>query len=88
VHITHNYGCQLGRRMHPLGRWLTPAVGRRMQRSWLDFATAGWSGEQAWSGRWPRYDTRRRATLVIRSASDVIVDDPDAARRSAWEGLH
>jgi para-nitrobenzyl esterase len=88
VHVQHNYGCHLGRRMHPLGRWLTPAVGRRMQRTWLDFATAGWSGEQAWSGHWPRYDTRRRATLVIRSASDVIVDDPDAARRSAWDGLH
>jgi para-nitrobenzyl esterase len=62
-----------------------------MQRTWLDFATAGWSGEQGWSGSvpyWRRYDTRRRATLVIRSASDVIVDDPDAARRSAWDGLH
>jgi para-nitrobenzyl esterase len=88
LHVQHNYGCHLGRRIHPLGRWLTPAVGHRMQRTWLDFATAGWSGEQAWSDDWPRYDTRRRATLVIRSASDVIVDDPDAARRSAWEGLH
>ena len=57
VHITHNYGCHLGRRMHPLGRWLTPAVGRRMQRTWLDFATAGWSGGQAWSDDWPRYET-------------------------------
>jgi para-nitrobenzyl esterase len=88
LHIQHNYGCHLGRRIHPLGRWLTPAVGRRMQRTWLDFATVGWLGERAWSGHWPRYDTRRRATLVIRSASDVVVDDPDAARRSAWEGLH
>lgn len=82
LHVQHNYGCQLGRRMHPLGRWRTPAVGRRMQRTWLDFATAGWSGD------WPRYDARRRATLVIRTASDVVVDDPDAERRSAWEGLY
>jgi para-nitrobenzyl esterase len=59
-----------------------------MQRRWLDFATVGWSGGQPWSDDWPRYDTPRRATRVIRSASDVIVDDPDAARRSAWAGLY
>jgi para-nitrobenzyl esterase len=88
VHIQHSYDSRLGRRLHPLGRWLPPAVGRRMQRSWLDFATVGWSGGQVWSDDWPRYDTRRRATRVIRSASDVIVDDPDAARRSAWAGLY
>ncbi len=88
VHIQHSYDSQLGRRLHPLGRWLPPAVGRRMQRSWLDFATVGWSGGQVWSDDWPRYDTPRRATRVIRSASDVIVDDPDAARRSAWAGLY
>ena len=87
VHIQHNYGSYLGRRLHPLGRWLPPAVGRRMQRMWLDFATAGWSGGQGWSDDWPRYDSRR-ATRVIRSASDVIIDDPDAARRSAWEGIY
>jgi para-nitrobenzyl esterase len=91
VHIQHSYGSRLGRRLHPLGRWLPPAVGRRMQRSWLDFATAGWSGGRAWcdyAPYWPRYDTPRRATRVIRSASDVIVDDPDAERRLAWEGLY
>jgi para-nitrobenzyl esterase len=88
VHILNSYDCRLGRQLHPLGRWLQPAVGRRMQRTWLDFATAGWSGGQAWSDDWPRYDTRRRATRIIRSVSDVVVDDPDAARRSAWEGLY
>jgi para-nitrobenzyl esterase len=81
VHIQQTYGSDLGRRLHPLGRWLPPAVGRRMQRTWVDFATDSWSED------WPRYDTRRRATRVIRSASDVIIDDPDAARRSAWDGL-
>ncbi|MBV8179611.1 MAG: carboxylesterase/lipase family protein [Mycobacterium sp.] len=91
VHIQHSYRSQLGRRLHPLGEWKPPAVGRRMQRTWLDFATEGWSDGQAWCDYlpyWPRYDIPRRATCVIRSASDVIVDDPDAARRSAWEGLH
>jgi para-nitrobenzyl esterase len=88
VHIQHSYGSRLGQRLHPLARWLPPAVGGRMQRTWLDFATAGWSDGQAWSDDWPRYDSRRRATRVIRSASDVIVDDPDAIRRSAWDGLY
>ncbi len=91
VHIQHSYGSHLGRRLHPLGRLLPPAVGRRMQRSWLSFATDGWSGGKAWPDDapwWPRYDIPRRATRVIRSTSDVIADDPDAARRSAWEGLY
>jgi para-nitrobenzyl esterase len=88
VHIQHSYDSALGRRMHPLGRWRPPAVGRRMQRTWLDFATEGWSGGLPWSADWPCYDTARRATRVIRSASDHIVDDPDADRRTAWEGLH
>ena len=53
VHIHHNYRSHLGRRLHPLGSLLTPAVGRRMQRTWLDFATEGWSGSQTWSTTGP-----------------------------------
>jgi para-nitrobenzyl esterase len=87
VHILHTYGAHLGRRLHPLGRWLTPAVGRRMQKAWLEFADAAGSESQPWSRDWPRYDTTRRATRVIRSFSDIAVDDPDATRRSAWNGL-
>jgi len=44
--ILHSYGSHLGRRLHPLGRWLTPAVGRRMQRTWLQFADATGSDSQ------------------------------------------
>jgi para-nitrobenzyl esterase len=84
VHILHTYGSYLGRRLHPLGTWLTPAVGRRMQRNWFDFVGAGEPKGQPWSTDWPRYDNLRRATRIIRSFSDVVVDDPDAARRSAW----
>jgi para-nitrobenzyl esterase len=83
VHVFRSYNSYLGRRLHPLGMWLTPAVGRRMQRSWLEFAGApGQDGR--WSDNWPAYDTIRRPTRVIHSWRDVIVDDPDGPRRSAW----
>jgi para-nitrobenzyl esterase len=88
VHIQHTYGSHLGRRIHPLGRWLPPAVGRRMQRTWLDFVTADVSGGKPLVCDWPCYETPRRATRVIRSRSDVVLDDPDATRRAAWDGLH
>ncbi len=82
VHIQHSYASYLGRKLHPLGRRVQPSVGRRMQRTWLDFAADG-LGPQ-----WPRYDTDRRRTRVIRSTRDDTVDDPDGVRRSAWEGLY
>ena len=87
VHIQHSYSSYLGRKLHPLGRRVQPAVGRRMQRTWLAFATKGWDRGESWSDDWPLYHTERRRTRVIRSARDVTIDDPDAVRRSAWEGL-
>ena len=83
VHIMHTYGSRLGRRLHPLGRWWTPQVGRRLQRTWSEFA-AGRADGSTWSNDWPCYDIRRRATRIIRSGSDAIADDPDRRRRSAW----
>lgn len=91
VHIQHSYTSYLGRKMHPLGRRWQPAVGRRMQRAWLDFAAKGWDdGKIRWSNGhdWPIYDTADRCTRVIRSARDTVVSDPDAARRQAWSGLY
>ncbi|WIM88547.1 carboxylesterase/lipase family protein [Candidatus Mycobacterium wuenschmannii] len=86
VHILRTYDSHLVRRLHPLGAWLTPPVGRRMQRAWLEFATAG--GEvPLWSGDWPRYDPGRRATRVFRTTADAVVDDPDGPRRAAWQGI-
>jgi para-nitrobenzyl esterase len=82
VHIQHSYGSYLGRMLHPLGRRVQPAVGRRMQRTWLTFGT-GQTLED-----WPGYDLDRRCTRVIRSARDVSVGDPDAARRQAWAGIY
>nr|WP_090278946.1 carboxylesterase/lipase family protein [Mycolicibacterium komanii]CRL74622.1 carboxylesterase type B [Mycolicibacterium komanii] len=91
VHIQHSYASYLGRKIHPLGRRLQPAVGRRMQRAWLDFAAQGWeTGEIHWSNGhdWPVYDSERRCTRIILSARDTVVSDPDAARREAWSGLY
>ena len=82
VHIQHSYGSYIGRKLHPLGRRVLPSVGRRMQRTWLDFATGPGLDD------WPRYDSARRATRVIGSSRDVSVDDPDAVRRAAWAGLY
>jgi para-nitrobenzyl esterase len=82
VHIQHSYSSYLGRKLHPLGRRVQPKVGRRMQRTWLNFATRGLDAD------WPRYDTEHRRTRVIRSTRDDTVADPDGVRRSAWEGLY
>ncbi|MEU0496503.1 carboxylesterase/lipase family protein [Mycobacterium sp. NPDC006124] len=82
VHVQHSYGSYLGRKMHPLGRRVQPSVGRRMQRTWLDFSTAELDED------WPRYDAVARRTRVIRSTRDDTVADPDAVRRAAWEGLY
>ena len=87
VHIQHSYGSYLGRKLHPLGRRVQPAVGRRMQRTWLDFATKGWADGADWSDDWERYDTARRATRVIATGRDITVEDPDAIRRSVWAGV-
>jgi len=82
VHIHHTYGSYLGRMIHPFGRRIQPAVGRRMQRAWLEFAASDPSDD------WPRYELPRRATRVIKSTRDVVVDDPDRERRQAWAGLY
>lgn len=88
VHVQHSYASYLGRKLHPLGRRVLPSVGRRMQRTWLDFATRGWAPGEQWREDWPRYDAVRRRTRVIRSMRDDSVDDPDVVRRSAWSGVY
>ncbi|OBB16980.1 carboxylesterase [Mycobacteriaceae bacterium 1482268.1] len=91
VHVHHSYSSFLGRKMHPLGRRLAPAVGKRMQRAWLDFSAQGWeTGEIEWSSGqdWPIYDSERRLTRIIQSSRDTVVADPDNQRRAAWAGLY
>ena len=82
VHVHHTYDSYLGRLIHPLGRRVRPAVGRRMQEAWVDFATGAELTD------WPCYETPRRATRIIKSTRDLVVDDPDRARREAWAGIY
>jgi len=60
------------------GRRTFRAIGARMQRWWIDFATTGIPAP-----RWPRYDESRRETLII-DAVDRIEPDPGSERRVAW----
>ena len=83
VHVHHSYGSYLGRKLHPLGRHVPPAVGRRMQRYWLEFVGGNPPGPD-----WPQYRVPRRAVRIIGTTRDATVDDPDAVRRLAWESLH
>ncbi|MCV7331798.1 carboxylesterase/lipase family protein [Mycobacterium cookii] len=87
IHVLHSYDSHLGRRLHPLGTWLTPSVGRRMQRTWSKFATAHTCNEPFWSKDWPRYEIPQRLTRVIGSFGDVLSADPDVGRRSAWHEI-
>ena len=85
VHVQHSYASFVGRKLHPLGRRFQPAVGRRMQRAWLDFARDTESVDQA---HWPVYDTGERLTRLITSARDVMAGDPDRDRRRAWSAVY
>ena len=84
VHVQHSYASFIGRKLHPFGRRLQPPVGRRMQRAWLDFA----HGEGVGEADWPVYETPRRRTRLITTARDVVAEDPDAVRRTAWDGVY
>ncbi len=85
VHIQHSYASFIGRKLHPLGRRFQPAVGRRMQRAWLDFACDTPSVDDA---HWPVYRTPQRLTRLITSARDVMAPDPDGPRRAAWAAVY
>ncbi|MGE0216046.1 carboxylesterase/lipase family protein [Mycolicibacterium sp.] len=85
VHIQHSYASFVGRKLHPLGRRLQPAVGRRMQRAWLDFAR---DTEDVDAQHWPCYRTEDRLTRLITSARDVMTADPDQIRRQAWASIY
>ena len=63
------------------GRRAFLRAGRRMQDEWLHFAYYGKT-----SPSWPRYDAKRRRTLII-DTSDRVEEDPRAERRLAWQAF-
>jgi para-nitrobenzyl esterase len=87
VHVQHSYASFIGRKLHPLGRRLQPPVGRRMQRAWLDFAH-GDRAEGVDEQHWPLYDTDTRRTRLIMTAHDIVAEDPDRVRRTAWSQVY
>jgi para-nitrobenzyl esterase len=62
-----------------------PALADAMQSAWVAFARAGDPSCDE-LGSWPRYDTDRRATMLL-AAQSSLVDDPDGARRERWAEL-
>ncbi|WP_330250456.1 carboxylesterase/lipase family protein [Nocardia sp. NBC_00565] len=73
----------------PFGRALTAAGGRRgllsvtrqFQDNWLEFARTGRPLPS-----WPAYTEERRTTLIIDEITR-LENDPDKAKRIAWQGI-
>lgn len=61
------------------GRLAFKRAGRRMQRSWLQFARDGHPGPH-----WPHYTPKKRRTLII-DTHDRVDEDPRSERRLAWQ---
>jgi para-nitrobenzyl esterase len=58
---------------------------RNFSTLWTSFARTGHPGGDGLP-EWPRYDTKRRATMLINSQCQ-IVDDPDRRIRELWASL-
>lgn len=61
------------------------ALSDLMSDAWIAFARTGDPNTAALPD-WPRYDTRRRATMVFDAGKTRIVDDPEGAVRAALQG--
>jgi len=66
------------------GPTLAPAA-RNMSAYWASFARTGVPSAPG-QPEWPRYDTARRATMLI-DAECKVADDPDGEERTMWQGL-
>jgi para-nitrobenzyl esterase len=56
-----------------------------MHGAWVAFAKSGDPSIDALP-EWPRYDTDRRATMLL-EAQSTLADDPDGDMRRVWDGL-
>ena len=58
---------------------------KNMSTLWTSFARNGHPGAQGLPV-WPRYDLKRRATMII-DVQCRVADDPDREIRQLWESL-
>ncbi len=59
------------------------ALSRAMMDCWIAFARSGNPSTPALD--WPRYDAKRRATMIFGDGPAHVMDDPARARRLAWD---
>jgi para-nitrobenzyl esterase len=60
-------------------------LSRQIQQAWVSFARTG-DPNHAGLPLWPKYNSATRATMELGEASRVV-NDPQAAQRSAWSGI-
>lgn len=77
------YRHPIGVGLAALGSWRSSKrITGTMQSLWTWFARTGEPAKN-----WPRYTAHDRRVMVIDDPS-AVVDDPDGARRAAWERVH
>jgi para-nitrobenzyl esterase len=67
----------------PRAQW--GALSEQMMDAWTAFARSGDPNTPSLP-HWPRYDTARRATMVL-DLPCAVVDDPRGDERAAWDGV-
>jgi para-nitrobenzyl esterase len=63
---------------------LAPALSRRMQRAWIEFARSGRPADDALPD-WPAWEPARRATRLF-GRRDAVLEAPLAATLAFWDG--
>ncbi len=64
---------------------LVKRLSGEMQLSWINFARYG-NPNGVGEGQWKPFDKDTRNTMLFDKKS-IVVDDPDATQRKAWEGV-
>ena len=60
------------------------ALSAAMMEAWIAFARTG-DPSNALTGSWPRYDTAKRATMMLGDGDPHVANAPNDARRKAWD---